>query len=67
MEFNPNEVVPLPPVAVAEDWFVSVHQPNILDSMLVHSSVISDEDKRKIKTVKEDDNQIIVFYKLMDF
>ncbi|MDR0726246.1 MAG: 6-bladed beta-propeller [Prevotellaceae bacterium] len=65
--FNPNEIPPLPPNTASGDYFISVHYPDPIDSLLVNSSIISDDDKRKIKNIKEDDNPVLVFFKLKDF
>jgi hypothetical protein len=66
-EFNPNEIPPLPPKATSGNYFISVHFPNPNDTLLSNSSIISNEDKRKIKDLKEDDNPVLVFYKLNNF
>jgi hypothetical protein len=67
IEFNPNEIPPMPAVAMSGDYFIAAHYPSPNDSLLLNSRIITEEDKRKIKNLKEDDNQILVFFKLNNF
>lgn len=53
------------PFAASGDYFIASCNPNI--RRLSHSSMISAEDKRKIQGLKEDDNPVLIFYKLKDF
>jgi hypothetical protein len=67
-DYNINEIPPIGfPMAASGNWFISVHFPNENDSLLSNSSLISDEDKNKIKSLKEEDNPILVFFQLKDF
>jgi hypothetical protein len=67
-DFNMNEIPPLGfPIAASGNYFISVHIPNKNDSFLSNSSIISDEDKIKIKDLQEDDNPVLVFFQLKDF
>ncbi|GAB6013571.1 6-bladed beta-propeller [Viscerimonas tarda] len=66
--FNWNEIPPIGfPKTASGDYFVSVHLTNKNDTLLSNSSVISEEDKLKINNLTEDDNPILVFFKLKDF
>jgi hypothetical protein len=52
------------PMATFGNYFIACHFPDENKSL----SLISDkENKRKIKDVKEDDNPVLVFFKLKDF
>jgi hypothetical protein len=67
-DFNMNEIPPIGfPVSVYDDYFINIHLPNENDSFLSNSSIISNEDKQKIKDLLEDDNPILVFFKLKNF
>lgn len=63
--FNNNEIpsIAFPKTAFGA-YFVSVHYPDQNDHLLSNSSIITNEDKQKIKERKEDDNPILVFYRL---
>ena len=55
------------PKAVSGDYFVNWYFPNQNDSLLLNSSVISADDKEKIKNTANDDNPVLVFFKLKYF
>jgi hypothetical protein len=55
------------PVAVSGEYFLSLHFPNENESSLSNSSIVLEEDKKKIKNLKEDDNPVLVFFKLKNF
>jgi hypothetical protein len=56
------------PIATSGDFFIACHYPNKNDSSVSkNSSVLSDGDKEKLKKVTEDDNPVLVFFKLKDF
>jgi hypothetical protein len=67
-DFNVNE---LPsggfPIATSGNWFISCHFPNKNDSLLSNSSILSNDDKEKIKGLIDDDNPVLVFFQLKDF
>lgn len=64
-DFNINEIPAIGfPKATFGEYFISIHLPNKDDHFLSKSSIITDEDKRKMKKLKEDDNPILVFYRL---
>lgn len=61
----------IPPIAfprwVSDDYFVSIYYPNGKEPFITNSSIISDKDKQKIKVLTENDNPVLVFFKLKDF
>lgn len=64
-DYNINEIPAIGfPKAAFGEYFISVHYPNQNDSLLFNSSVITDADKQKIKKRKEDDNPLLVFFRL---
>jgi hypothetical protein len=66
--FNVNEIPSMGfPIATSGDYFISVYYPHDSDPRLMNSSIVSEEDKEKIKNLKEDDNQILAFFKLKNF
>jgi hypothetical protein len=54
------------PVATSKQYFISLHFPHKEDA-ICNSSMLSEEDKEKIQSMKEDDNPMLVFYELKDF
>ena len=53
------------PKATFKDYLVSIHYPNIeQDRFLKNSHLLTQEDKNIICNLKEDDNPIIILYKL---
>jgi hypothetical protein len=68
-DFNMNEIPPIGFLKTSSDnYFISIHFPNKNDTLLYNSSIISDEDKRKInKDVPEDENPTLVLFQLKDF
>jgi hypothetical protein len=67
MSYNPGEI-PMPnfPIASFDNYFISYYLPDGNKELLA-SSIISAEDKIKIQNMTEDDNPILVFYKLKNF
>ncbi|MDR1114998.1 MAG: 6-bladed beta-propeller [Tannerella sp.] len=55
------------PVATSDNWFISFYFPDKNDSLLYNSSIITEEDKEKLKGLSEDDNPVLVFFQLKDF
>lgn len=67
-DFNQNEIPPIAfPKAAYGNYFISSYLPSKKDSFLSKSSIISSEDKLKVKGLIEDDNPVLVFYKLKNF
>lgn len=67
-DLNLNEIPPIGfPKATSGEYFISYHFPNNNDTLLSNSSIISNEDKLKILDLTEDDNPILVFFKLKSF
>lgn len=55
------------PIAVDEGKFVSVHYVNKKDPSLLNSSLLSAEAKQKLEKLTDDDNPVLVLFKLKDF
>ena len=57
------------PIAVSDSWFISLHTPDKNDPFLsnTNSTLLSDSDKQKILNLLEDDNPVLVFYRLKEF
>jgi hypothetical protein len=55
------------PISASGNYFISAYLPSKNDLFLSESSVISDEDKIKIKNLTEDDNPVLAFFTLKDF
>ncbi len=55
------------PWAASGNYFVSLHTPGKTDSSLYKSSILSDTDKEILKNTSEDDNPMLVFFKLKNF
>lgn len=55
------------PFATFGDYFISCHFPVESDSLLSGSSLLSDKDKKIIEVAKEDDNPILILFKLKFF
>jgi len=67
-DFNMNEIPSIGfPSAVSGNYFISVHLSNENDSFLSNSSIITEEDKKKIKSLTEDNNPVLVFFQLKNF
>lgn len=68
MNFDTGEIPAFSiPLTSYGDYFVSIHNANAYDSLLVHSTILSDSDKEKILNMKSDDNPALIFYQLKDF
>jgi hypothetical protein len=69
-EFNIKETPPIGfPKAVYNDYYIEYFLPpdSASKSIMRNSSMISEEDQIKLQNTKDDDNQILVFYKLKHF
>ncbi|MFJ1492216.1 6-bladed beta-propeller [Capnocytophaga canis] len=67
--YDPKEIPPIAfPKAVYKDYFVSTYIPGSKDyDFLKDSKIISAEDKEKIKLLEDDDNPVLVYFKLREF
>ncbi|WP_172918609.1 6-bladed beta-propeller [Capnocytophaga canis] len=67
--YNTKEIPPIAfPKAVYKDYFVSTYIPSSKDyEILKDSKIISAEDKEKIKHSKDEDNPVLVYFKLKEF
>lgn len=64
-DYDNNEIPAIGfPKGAFGEYFISVHYPNPSDSLLNNSSIITDTDKQKIKKMVEDDNPLLVFFRL---
>jgi hypothetical protein len=61
--------IPTPnfPIASFGKYFISYYFPDGNKDLLTYSSIITEEDKQKIKNLTEDDNPVLVFYTLKKF
>jgi hypothetical protein len=67
-DYNINEIPPMAfPISASDNYFISSYLPSPNDSILSNSSIISEEDKQKIKNLTGDDNPVLVFYTLKKF
>ncbi|WP_172919346.1 6-bladed beta-propeller [Capnocytophaga canis] len=66
---KPKEIPPIAfPKAVYKDYFVSTYIPSSKDyEILKDSKIISAEDKEKIKHSEDEDNPVLVYFKLKEF
>lgn len=55
------------PKSVFKNAFISVYYPNENMRLLGNSSVLSFRDKQAIKSLKEDDNPVLIVFQLKDF
>ena len=55
------------PTASSGNYFISCYYPSENDSILSNSSILSNEDKLKIKNLIEDDNPVLAFFTLKKF
>lgn len=67
--YDPKEIPPIAfPKAVYNDYFVSAYIPSSKDyELLSKSSIISDQDKEKIKQLQDEDNPVLVYFRLKEF
>lgn len=67
--YNTKEIPPIAfPKAVYKDYFVSTYIPSSKDyEFLKDSKIISAEDKEKIKQSQDEDNPVLVYFKLKKF
>lgn len=68
-DYDVKEIPPIAfPKAVYKDYFVSTYVPSSNDySFLKDSKFISAEDKEKIKQSQDEDNPVLVYFKLKEF
>ena len=57
------------PRAASGNWFISLHTPDKNDDFLsnTNTSIVSNTEKQKILNLLEDDNPVLVFYRLKNF
>jgi hypothetical protein len=67
--YHVNEIPPIAfPIASCNEYFISSVLPDDeMYELLLKSTVISNEDKNKLKGIKDEDNPILVFFRLKDF
>ncbi len=66
--FDLNEIPPIAfPKAVFRNYLISWYLPQKNDLFSYNSSIITEEDKLRIKGLTENDNPVLVFYKLKKF
>lgn len=66
--YNLTEIPPISfPIGAFKDYFISIHEPNKLDTQLYNSAIISKEDKEKLKKLKDQDNPMLIFFKMKNF
>lgn len=66
--YNLNEIPPIAfPKTTFGDYLVSRYYPGKKDLFTSNSSIISDDDKLKVKGLTENDNPVLVFFKLKSF
>lgn len=67
-DYNIKEIPPIGfPHAVYGDYFISSYLPSKSDTLLYNSSIISDNDKERIRNCNEEDNPVLVFFQLKGF
>lgn len=63
-----NEIPPMSfPITSFGNYFISCHFPSQGNSLLSNSSILRNEDKQKIKNLTEEDNPVLVLFKLKPF
>ncbi|HEX2933888.1 MAG TPA: 6-bladed beta-propeller [Bacteroidales bacterium] len=66
--YDPKEIPQIGyPVAVFNDYFISIYAPGTNDTFSPTSSLIAAEDYAKVKNITKEDNPVLVFYKLKGF
>lgn len=67
-DYDLNEIPPLAfPMTAIDKYFISFYLPSSNDLFSLKSSIISNENKLKIKGLTENDNPVLVFFELKDF
>ena len=67
-EYNLNEIPAIAfPVTTFDNYFISFYLPSNNDLFSSKSSIISSENKLKIKGLSVNDNPVLVFFELKDF
>lgn len=55
------------PKSTYKNYFISVHHPNSKDSLLENSNILSPESKQILRSLKKDDNPVLVLFQLKSF
>lgn len=68
VNYNVNEIPAIGfPRAAFGEYLVSLHYPNRNDSLLMNSSLLTETEKQRIGEMKEDDNPMLVYFRLREF
>lgn len=68
VKYDINEMPPISiPRAVSNDYFISLYLPHNNELFTTNSTLFSEEDKLKSNDLTENDNPVLVFYKLKSF
>lgn len=66
--YNLNEIPPMAyPKWTFREYFISAYYPNGREPFINKSSILSDADKSKLKSLTDDDNPILILFKLHAF
>ena len=68
--FNLTEIPPIVfPISTFENWFISSFWPGNgeYEPFRTQSTIISEEDKLKLQQLEEEDNPVLVFFRLKNF
>ncbi|MFV0266803.1 MAG: 6-bladed beta-propeller [Draconibacterium sp.] len=66
--FDSNEMPPMAfPSWTSGNYFISAYYPNGQEPFIANSTIICDEDKLKLKDLTENDNPVLVLFKLRNF
>lgn len=67
-DYNQNEIPPIAfPKGASGSYLISLFLPSKNDSYFTNSSIINYQDKQKVKNLTEDDNPVLVMFKLKNF
>jgi hypothetical protein len=67
-DYNLQEIPPMAfPRAAKGKYFISWYEPVYDFPFATQSSIISEEDKQKIKALKKEDNPVLTFFTLKNF
>jgi len=67
-DYNQNEIPPIAfPKAASGGYLISLFLPSKNDLYFTNSSIINYQDKLKVKKLTEDDNPVLVMFKLKNF
>lgn len=67
-DFNLTEIPPIAfPRWTSGEYFISAYLPGKNDLFATHSTIISKHDKKRVQNLTENDNPVLVFFKLKEF